>query len=226
MSRVLIVGGGRVGSHLAQLLRARGDEVTIVERRPDRCDALAGDAAPVTVVCGSGSDASSLERAGIRNADVVVAATGSDETNLVTAIVSRFEFGVGRVVARVVDPRNAWMFRQDMGVDAALDQTPLIAHLAAEEMSLGEMTILLELRRGSLSLVEETIHAEAPAVDRTLAELEFPTGCVIVAVIGPEGTSVPHGSTRLRAGDQVFALVADGAAAGLAALLGPPTDRP
>jgi trk system potassium uptake protein TrkA len=110
---------------------------------------------PESVAPGNGTDPLILESAGIRQADVVAAVTGDDETNLVVGSLARFEFGVQRVIARVNDPANAWIFTPKMGVDVSLNQTDLLAHLIAEEMSVGEMMTLLKLRKGEYSLVEE-----------------------------------------------------------------------
>ena len=90
-----------------------------------------------------------LEAAGIRQANVVAAVTGADETNLVVTSLARFEFDVPRTIARVNNPKNAWLFTPEMGVDVALNQADLMAHLIAEEMSLGDMMTLLKLRQGS-----------------------------------------------------------------------------
>jgi trk system potassium uptake protein TrkA len=87
------------------------------------------------VILGDGTDPTVLAAAAIRQADVVAAVTGADETNLVVTNLARFEFGVPRTIARVNMPRQSWMFAPVMGVDVALNQADLMAHLIAEEMS-------------------------------------------------------------------------------------------
>jgi trk system potassium uptake protein TrkA len=132
--RVLIVGGGKVGSHLGGLLVAGGHTVCVIERQEPHVAALRAALPGVVVVEGSGTDPEVLERAEIRRADMVAAVTGTDETNLVVATLARFEFTVRRVVARVNHPKNAWMFTAAMGVDVAVDQVDLTARLIAEAM--------------------------------------------------------------------------------------------
>ena len=217
---VLIVGGGKVGAHLATLLRDGGHRVRVIEANPVHAADLETRLGAGVVVSGSGTDARVLELAGIRNIDVVAAVTGADETNLVVSSLARFEFGVPRVIARVVDPRNAWMFGEDMGVDVALNQGDLLAHLVAEEMSLGEMTTLLKLRRGRYALVEEAVAPTAAAVGRRVAELELPEQCVIVGIIRDGELLAPHGQVSIEAGDEVLAVVHTDEALILAALLG------
>ena len=114
-----------------------------------------------------------------------------------------------------------------MGVDVALSQADLLAHLIAEELSLGDMTALLKLRRGQYSLVEERVHPRAPAAGREVRALDLPAACVLVAVIRRGDLLLPRPEAVLEPEDEVLALVHTDAAGALAALLGaPPTDPP
>lgn len=217
---VLIAGGGKVGAHLATLLLAAGHHVTIVEVRGDHCDALRPRLAGAACVAGSATDPELLERSGVRAAQVVAAVTGSDEVNLVVSNLARFEFGVPRIIARVNDPRNAWLYTHAMGVDVALDQADLMAHLVVEEMALGDMMTLLKLRRGQYSLVEEKIQPHAAVVGKAVRDLRLPQECVLAAILREGALVIPRGETLLQAGDEVLAVVHADAAASLAAALG------
>lgn len=216
---VLIVGGGKVGSRLATLLREAGHDIRLVEANAERAAALASRLGPDAVVHGSGTDPSVLEGAGIHACRVVAAVTGHDETNLVVTALARFSFGVDRTVARINDPQNSWMFEPDMGVDAAVDQAELLSHLIAEEMSLGDMRILLALRRGRYSLVEERVGGDAKAAGVALRDLDLPAGCVLLAVIRDGDVIAAHGDVVMQGGDDVLALAHADAAHELAALL-------
>ena len=219
---ILIVGGGKVGRHLAEILLATGHEIRLIEQRHDHMERLLRDLPSTLLVEGSGSDPDVLERAGIRRAAVVAAVTGDDETNLVVTSLARFEFQTPRTIARVNDPKNAWLFVPKMGVDVALDQADLMAHLIAEEMSLGDMLTLLKLRRGEYALVEEKVHPQARAVGLPVSKLDLPAACVLTAVLRKGQLLVPRGDTVLLAGDEVLALVHTSQAPQLVALLGPP----
>lgn len=133
--QVLIVGGGQVGSYLAELLLGQGHAVTVVEAQAPAIAAIQRAVPGVRCELGGGTDPGALERAGIRAADVVAAVTGADETNLVIAGLARFAFGVPRTAARVNNPHNAWMFTPTMGVDAAFNQADLIARLIVQAVS-------------------------------------------------------------------------------------------
>lgn len=148
---VIIVGGGKVGAYLTGLLLSGGHRVKVIEARRKETSRLQHDLPRDVVVLGSGTDPDVLEAAGIHNADVVAAVTGEDENNLVATSLARYEFHVPRTIARVNNPKNAWMFTPDMGVDVALNQADLMGHLIAEEMSLGDMVTLLKLRKGQFS---------------------------------------------------------------------------
>lgn len=224
MSSVVVIGGGKIGSHLTSLLIEGGHQVALVERDVEKADVLSRRFAEGVVILGSGTEATVLERAGIRGCDVVAAVTGADETNLVVCSLARFEFTVPRVIARIVDPANAWMYEEDMGVDVALNQADLLAHLVAEEMSLGEMTTLLKLRKGQYAVVEEKIDPDSAAVGRRYGEIEWPAGSRIVVVIR-KGDLIPITSELvLAAADEVLALAHADAVADLAGLLGAASD--
>ncbi len=222
--RILVIGGGRVGAALARLL-APAHTVRLLEVRADRVDTLQDELPDVEVLSGSGTDGGTLERAGIRDTDVLAAVTRTDEVNLVAASLARFEFGVPRTVCRIVDPRNTWMYTEEMGVDVAVNQVNLIAHLVAEEMSLGAMTTLVKLRRGQYALVEERVEETAPAAHRRVADLALPRGCVLVAVLRGNDLVAVHGDVVLEPDDEVLAVVHDEDAPALAALLGRRGDR-
>jgi trk system potassium uptake protein len=220
MMKVIIVGGGKVGTHLASLLLTERHQVKVIETRVREVRHLHDDLPPGSVIPGSGTDPATLEAAGIRDADVVAAVTGSDETNLVATSLARFEFGVPRTIARVKDPKNGWMFTQVMGVDVAVNQAGLMAHLIAEEMSLGSMMTLLKLYKGEYSLVEEKVHPAATAAGRKVADLRFPTECILAGIIRDGRLIIPHGDTVLQPDDEVLAVVHGSQTAQLALILG------
>ena len=204
---VMIVGGGKVGSHLAALLMSEGYRVKVVEVRRDHIQSLKLDLPADIIVAGDGTDPDVLESAGIRQANVVAAVTGADETNLVIASLARFEFGVPRIIGRVNNPKNAWLYNPTMGVDVSLSQADLMAHLIAEEMSLGDMMTLMKLMRGQFSLVQEKVHPASAAANKPISALKLPDQCVLVAVIRKGTLLLPKGETVLQEADEVLALV-------------------
>ena len=218
---VIVVGGGKVGAYLATLLLSSGVRVRVIEERREDISVLQRELPIETVLEGSGTDPLVLEAAGIRQANVVAAVTGADESNLVVAGLARSEFGVPRVIARVNDPKNAWMFTPKMGVDVALNQADLLAHLIAEEMSVGEMMTLLKLRKGEYSLVEEKVHTQSLASGKAINGLDLPTECVFAGIIRKGNLIIPRGDLVLQPDDEVLAVIHSSEMAKLAAILGP-----
>jgi len=161
-----------------------------------------------------------LEAVGIHQVDVLAAVTGADEDNLVATSLARFEFNVPRTIARINNPKNAWMFTSEMGVDVALNQADLMGHLIAEEMSLGDMVTLLKLRKGQFSLIEEKVDPESIAAGKAIRELDLPAQCVFAAVIRKGELIIPRGDTVLQPADEVLAVVHASHLDDLAALLG------
>ena len=129
---VLVVGGGKVGAALARLLLDGDHTIKVIEARPEHFAALQHDLPEAMLVFGSGTDPAVLEASDIRRADVVAAVTGADEINLVVTSLARYEYAVRRTIARVNNPKNAWLFTPEMGVDVALNQAELIAELILE----------------------------------------------------------------------------------------------
>jgi trk system potassium uptake protein len=217
----IIVGGGQVGAYLASILLAEKHQIKIIEHLKDRIVVLEQRFPAEILILGSGSDPNVLEAAGIYKANVVAAVTGSDETNLVICSLARLEFTVPRIIARVNNPKNAWLYTPEMGVDVALNQADLIARLIAEEMSLGDMMTLLKLRKGLYSLVEEKVDPDSIANGRALRDLTFPSRCVLAAIIRKGELIVPRGDTVLQTADEVLVVVHSAEKPQLAAILGP-----
>ena len=222
--KVIIVGGGRTGSHLASLLVEQKHDVRLIEFRPENLANLHRELPTETIFEGEGTDPEVLEEAGIREAQVLAAVTANDSDNLVICSLARQVYGVRRIIARINNPRHAWLFSADMGVDVALNQADLMARLIEEEMSLGDMMILSKLRRGKYSLVEEKIWPGARAEGVAIKDLDLPNNCTISGIIRGGEMILPRGVTVLEAEDEVVALVDDEAAAELARLLGRPAD--
>lgn len=205
--KVMIVGGGRTGSHLADQLLSEGHEVKVIEARQDVLERLKAELPEHVIFAGDGSSPSVLEAAGVKDANVLVAATGEDENNLVISTLARYEFNVPRIIARVNNPKNGWLFTPDMGVDVSVNQTEILAHLIVEEMSMGDMMTLLKLRRGEYSIVEEQLLPGARILGIPLRDLPLPSSCTIAAVFRGDKVITPRGNMIFEEGDEILAVV-------------------
>ena len=219
---VIIIGGGRTGAHLAALLIAQGHEVQVLEDRADILAYVHHELPTEIIYEGDGTDPQVLEDVDIRRAQVVAAVSSDDADNLVAASLARQQYGVRRVIGRVNNPRNAWLFTPEFGVDVALNQADIMAKLIEEEMSLGDMMTMLKLRRGKFSLVEEKIFPGARAVGVAVKDLQLPPNCIISGIIRQGEVVIPRGVTMLEEGDEILALVDDAARPQLEKILGRP----
>jgi len=204
--RVAIAGAGNVGLFIANDLAAAGHEVQLIEQNPDvveRLDLVDG----VEVVVADACEVSSLRDAGLERCAVVVAATGDDEDNLVVSLLSKQEFGVPRVIARVNHPKNEWLFNENWGVDMSVSTPHLITALVEEAVSVGRLVQILQFEGGNVRLVEVTLAPDAPVVDRAIKDLDIPRDATIVAVLREEHVVMPRGDTVFQEGDEVLAMV-------------------
>jgi trk system potassium uptake protein TrkA len=203
--KILIVGGGIVGSFLASVLHKK-NQVIVVEKELDRIDPLINSLASVKIINEDGCEPWVLEYAGIVGADIVLAVTGDDEDNLVVSYLSKFEYEVPRVIARVNSPKNRWLYRKDFGVDVEVSTSDIIATIVEEETTLGEVITVMKLKSGDIGLVEITVPGDSRAVDKSLADLELPPETLIVTVVREDAMRIPTADTVLQNGDKVVAL--------------------
>jgi trk system potassium uptake protein len=203
--RVIIAGAGSVGRYMAGQLQSAGHEVTLLDQDPRvvKRGMSSGDPAGVTWREADGCEVSSLADAGAQHADVIAAVTGDD----VISLLAKQEFGVPRVVARVNNPKNEWMFNEMWGVDVAVSTPHLLTALVEEAVSVGSFVRLLSFEGGKAKLAEVTLAVGSPAVDKEISELGLPRDSTVVAVLRNDHVVVPRGDTTVRAGDEVIVLV-------------------
>ena len=218
---VIIAGGGRTGAQLANLLISQDHEVRVVDNRNEVLERIHHELPTEAIIEGDPLELHVLEQAGIQRADVLAACTTDDEVNLTLCYLARNQYSVRRTIARVNNPRDAWLFDEKFHVDVAVNQADILASLIQEEMSLGDMITLLKLRRGNYSLVEEKIPEGARAIGMAIKDLALPEHCVIAAIIRKGEVMIPRGITTFQAGDEVLAVTDTEGAASLSELFSP-----
>lgn len=219
---VLITGGGRTGTQLATLLLAQNHDIRVVESRADILARIHRELPTETIYEGNTTDPNVLEQAGIQRADVVAAVTNNDADNLAICFLARSRYNVARTIARVNNPRSAWLFDQKFHVDVALNAAEILSGLIEEEMSLGDMMTLLKLRRGNFAIVEQKVPAGARGLGIALKDLALPEQCVIAAIVRQGEIVLPRGITTFEVGDEVLAVTDSQGAQQLADLLSAP----
>jgi trk system potassium uptake protein TrkA len=207
--KVIVVGGGNVGTYIATELRDSKHDVWILEIDPDRVSrvALSGMWEGISVLNVDGCEVSELGQAHPEDAEVVVAVTGDDQVNLVVSLLAKQEFGVPRVIARVNNPDNKWLFNETWGVDVFVSTPHLLTALVEEAVSVGSLVKLLSFEGDRAGLAEVKLAPNSPANGKQIVDLEFPRDSTVVAILRQEHVIVPRGDTSLAEGDEVMVLV-------------------
>ena len=214
--RIAIAGAGNVGTYVAADLLAKGHQVTLIEQNKDLVHSLREELDPkINWVAGDACELHTLDAAVLSSCDVVVAATGDDEDNLVISLLAKQEFVVPRVVARVNHPDNQWLFTDSWGVDVAVSTPHLLTALVEEAVSVGDLVRLMSLTHGNAALLEVTLAEGSPAIGKTVGQLKMPSDCTLVAIVRDRHVIAPTSETPLEAGDEVLALAAPEAEADL-----------
>lgn len=203
--RIAIAGAGAVGRSIASELVENGHKVLLIERAAARIER---DQVPEAEwVHADACELAALEDIGLQRCPVMIAATGDDKVNLVVSLLAKTEFGVGRVVARINDPRNEWLFTEAWGVDVAVSTPRVLAALVEEAVSVGDLVRLMQLRSGAANLVEITLGDDHRLVGRAVADLRLPRDTALVAVLRGQRVIVPSAEDQLEADDELLFVV-------------------
>ena len=203
---VLIAGGGRTGAQLARSLLSENHTVHVIEYRKDVLARIHKELPTEVIYPGNPLDVQILEQAGIKEAHVFAATTTSDAENLCLCYLVKERYNVQRTIARVNNPRDAWLFDGKFHVDVAVNQADILSRLIEEEMSMGDMMTLLKLKKGKYSLVEEKIPPKSNSIGIAIKDLSLPANCVIAAIIRKGEVIVPRGATTFENEDEILAI--------------------
>ena len=199
---VVIVGAGSVGSSIAKELLSNGHEVLLIDPKPEVIGKSGLRGARWLV--GDACEISTLREAKLEEADVVVSATGDDKVNLVVSLLAKSEFGVGRTVGRVNNPKNDWMFDDSWGVDVAVNTPRLMTALVEEAVEVGDLVRLLTLQTGVASLVEFTVPSDSHIIGQTVGAIRWPLDATLVAILRDEAPITPSPDDVMENGDELF----------------------
>lgn len=199
---VIIIGAGSVGSSSARELLSHGHKVTIIDVKPEAVSR--SEIQKATWVIGDACELSVLRQAKPENADVVVAASGDDKTNLVVSLLARSEFGVPRTVARVNNPKNEWLFDDAWGVDVAVSTPRLMTSLVEEAVEVGDVVRLMTLKSGSATIAEYTVPADHPIIGYSISQVQWPYETTLTAILRDGLPITPTSDDVIEGGDELF----------------------
>jgi trk system potassium uptake protein len=205
---VIIAGAGKVGWNLTRELMANDQEVTLLESDHRRYQVVEEELEHV-VQYGDATELWVLERAGIQRADLVIAVTGDDEDNIIICQVAKQKYAVGRIVARVNNPRNLQHFKM-LGVQPAVSATDLILRLIEHEVPAYGLVQLLALEEEHLEIIELEVNEGSPAAGRRVRDVVLPDGSLIISVLRGGRGFVPQSDSVIEAGDQVLLILDPG----------------
>jgi trk system potassium uptake protein TrkA len=209
--QIIIAGGGSVGRFIAEQLSNSGNAVTIIDNDRANVNRYQSQNEPAGVkwVLGDACDLGVLDAAGTAHAEVIASVTGDDEDNLVVSLLAKQEFGVPRVVARVNNPKNDWLFNETWGVDVSVSTPHLLTGLVQEAVTVGNFVSLMSLKGGKGKLAEVTLEATSPAVGLELDKAGLPRAASVVAIMREDRVVAPLPDTVLHSGDEVMVLLTD-----------------
>jgi len=204
--RVAIAGAGAVGRSIAAELVENGHDVLLIEKDSRAIDV---DAIPTAEwVLADACEISSLDELALDHCQVAVAATGDDKVNLVVSLLAKTEYGVPRVVARVNDPVNEWLFEESWGVDVAVSTPRLLSALVEEAVSVGDLVRLMTFRQGQANLVEWTLPPNAPFIGQRVGAVPWPTDTALVVILREGRVITPSRDDPLEGGDELLFVAA------------------
>ena len=202
---IIVVGGGKVGYYLAKELVVEEHEVLVIEGNAARCAIIAEELGDI-VMEGDGCEVSTLEKAGMGRADMVIAVTGDDEDNLAVCQVAKHKFAVPRTVARINNPANELIFKK-LGIDTTISATAVILAHIEQELPTHPLIPLMTLKGGGLEIVEVKVPPDAQVVGKSIREILLPHQSLITLIVGKDGTPrLPTSDTVIQAGDEVVAV--------------------
>lgn len=216
--KVAIAGAGAVGRSIARELVENGHAVTLIDRNSKHIDPEAIPA--VHWLLGDACELSLLESMHLEEYDVVIAATGDDKANVVLSLLAKTEFAAPRVVARVNDPRNEWLFDNAWGVDVAVSTPRMLASLVEEAFAVGDLVRLMEFRKGNANLVEITLPEDTPWGGRPVRKLTLPRDAALVTILRGQRVIVPDADEPLEGGDELLFVTSPDVEGELRTLLG------
>jgi trk system potassium uptake protein len=215
--RVVIAGAGAVGRSIARELLGNGHAVLLIDKSPR---AIKVDSLPQAEwLLADACEITSLDEAGLQRSNVVIAATGDDKVNLVVSLLSKTEYGVPRVVARINHPNNEWLFNESWGVDVAVSTPRLLSALVEEAVSVGDLVRLMTFRQSEASLVELTMPDDAPLAGSRIGDITWPADTALVAILRDGRVIVPQADDPLAGGDELLFVTSEDVEGDLGRLL-------
>lgn len=210
IKKVMILGGGKIGFHLAKKLVKKGMSVKIIESNRERCkvlaDTLHGNA---LVIHGNGTDINLLEEENLSEMDAFVGVTGFDEENLFMSLRAK-QLEVKKVVAKI--SRQSYVhIIEKLGIDLAINPVNITASEILKHIRGGHVVSVSLLLDGQAEVTEIIASKDIAVLNKPIMDLELPKGIIIGAIVRDDQVIIPEGNSVVRAGDHlvIFSLLTE-----------------
>jgi len=203
--KIVIAGAGSVGRAVALELLDHGHEVTHIDKKPDQL--RVASVADAEWVLADACSPEALSEAGLREADVVLAATGDDKANLVISLLAKTEFAIPRVVARLNNPKNEWLFNASWGVDVPVSTPRIMTALVEEAISVGTPVKLFAFNSAQAAMYAFVLPENSPIIGKSIADVAFPPRVVLSAILRDGEPFAPQADDQYESGDELVFLI-------------------
>ncbi|MGI6712731.1 MAG: Trk system potassium transporter TrkA [Bacillota bacterium] len=206
--KAIIIGAGKVGYNIAQMLSLEGNDVIVIDIDESRLK-IVDEHLDVQTLCGNGSSADVLKEADVKHADLLVAVTERDELNIVSCVLGK-SFGTARTIARVRNPEYVCLdqsiARNAMGIDLMINPEKVTANEIAKLVNTAEARNVEYYADGKVQLLELKVLDKAPIAGKVLKDLDSSHPFLIVAILRESKMIIPRGNDRIMIGDIIFVL--------------------
>jgi len=199
---IMIIGGGKIGFYLAKTLLEENHNVHLIEASRENCNYIANNL-DIPIYCGDGTTIETLEIAGIKKIDILIAVTGKDENNLIACQLAKMRWGTKKTIARVNNPKNVSVVRQ-LGVDTVVSSVEIISNLIQQEIDIAGIKVLSSIGGGKASVLQLRIPEDSPVNGQALRNIELPPDTVMTSIIRAGELIIPRGETKLYSGDEII----------------------
>lgn len=203
--KIVIAGAGSVGRAVALELLDHGHEVTLIDKKPDQL--RVASVADAEWILADACSPEALSEAGLREADVVLAATGDDKANLVISLLAKTEFAIPRVVARLNNPKNEWLFNASWGVDVPVSTPRIMTALVEEAISVGTPVKLFAFNSAQAAMYAFVLPENSPIIGKSIADVAFPPRVVLSAILRDGEPFAPRADDQYESGDELVFLI-------------------
>ena len=203
--KIVIAGAGSVGRAVALELLDHGHEVTLIDKKPDQL--RVASVADAEWVLADACSPEALSEAGLREADVVLAATGDDKANLVISLLAKTEFAIPRVVARLNNPKNEWLFNASWGVDVPVSTPRIMTALVEEAISVGTPVKLFAFNSAQAAMYAFVLPENSPIIGKSIADVAFPPRVVLSAILRDGEPFAPRADDQYESEDELVFLI-------------------